>query len=57
MTHSVPFLTLLILLPAVGRGRARPARPGPRLHRELAYALALIVSLVTAVFAVAAWWP
>ena len=29
MTHTVPFLTLLVLLPASRRGRARAARPRP----------------------------
>ncbi len=58
MTHSVPFLTLLVLLPAIGaaalglfgldRGLER------RVHRELSYALALITSLLTLGFAIAA---
>ncbi len=57
MKHSVPFLTLLILLPAIGaaalglfgldRGLDR------RIHRELSFALALITSLVTLGFAIA----
>ena len=35
MSHSVPFLTLLILLPAVGGVALASAGPGSRLPKEL----------------------
>ncbi len=54
MTHSVPFLTLLVLLPAVGAGVLGLLGFDRTLHREIIYALALIVSVVTLVIAVSA---
>jgi NADH-quinone oxidoreductase subunit M len=56
MTHTVPFLTLLILLPAIGAaalGLLGLYRDQER-QREFSYVLALIVSLVTLVIAVSA---
>ena len=56
MTHSVPFLTLLILLPGAGAlvlGLLGLYRDFER-QREGAYALAILVSLATLVIAVAA---
>ena len=52
--HSVPFLTLLVLLPAAGALALGLLGFDRRLHPELTYALALIVSLVTLGFAIAA---
>ena len=54
MTHTVPFLTLLILLPAIGAAALGLLGLDRRLHREISYTLALIVSLVTLVIAVSA---
>ncbi len=54
MTHSVPFLTLLILLPGAGALALGLLGLDRNLHKELVYALALIVSLVTLVLAIAA---
>ena len=54
MTHSVPFLTLLILLPAIGAAALGLLGLDRTLHREIPYVVALIVSLVTAVIAVSA---
>jgi NADH-quinone oxidoreductase subunit M len=53
--HSVPFLTLLILLPAVGG--ITLAVPGltRQLHKDFVEALALLVSLATLVIAVIAF--
>jgi len=56
MTHSVPFLTLLILLPGAGAlalGLLGLYRDFER-QREGAYALAILVSLATLVIAIAA---
>jgi NADH-quinone oxidoreductase subunit M len=52
--HTVPFLTVLVLLPAAGAAGLALLGLDRRLHRELVYALALIVSLVTLGFAIAA---
>ena len=54
MTHTVPFLTLLILLPAIGAAALGLLSLDRTLHREVPYAAALIVSLVTLVIAVSA---
>ena len=53
MTHTVPFLTLLILLPATGALGARRCSGSTAAQPELAYAIGLIVSLVTLGFAIA----
>ncbi len=52
--HSVPFLTLLILLPAIGAALLGLLGLDKRFPRELTFALALITSLVTLGFAIAA---
>ncbi len=52
--HTVPFLTLLILLPAAGALALGLLGLYKDAHRDAIYALALIVSLVTGVIAVAA---
>ncbi len=52
--HTVPFLTLLILLPAIGAAVLGLLGLDRRLHRELTYAIAFILSLVTLGFAIAA---
>ncbi len=52
--HVVPFLTLLILLPAAGAALLGLLGLDRRFPRELTYALALITSLVTLGFAIAA---
>ena len=54
MTHSLPFLTLLILLPGAGALALGLLGLDRNLHKELVYALALVVSVVTLVLAVAA---
>jgi NADH-quinone oxidoreductase subunit M len=54
MTHSVPFLTLLIVVPAVGGTALALLGFDRRLPKEMADALALIVSLATLVIAVIA---
>ncbi|MGA2306864.1 MAG: proton-conducting transporter membrane subunit, partial [Acidimicrobiales bacterium] len=54
MTHSVPFLTLLILLPAVGGGILALLGLDNRLSKELCDWLAVLVSLATLVIAVLA---
>ncbi len=54
MTHSVPFLTILILLPGAGALALGLLGLDRRFPRELSYALALIVSLVTLGFAISA---
>ena len=54
MTHSVPFLTLLILLPAIGAAALGVLGFDRTLQREIPYVVALIASLVTAVIAVLA---
>ncbi len=54
MHHTVPFLTLLVLLPAIGAGVLGLLGFDRSLHKELVYALALIASLVTLGFAIAA---
>ncbi len=54
MTHSVPFLTLLILLPAVGGGILALLGLDNRLSKELCEWLAVLVSLATLVIAVLA---
>jgi len=52
--HTVPFLTLLILLPAIGAGLLALLGFDRRLPREVPYVIALITTLVTLGFAVAA---
>ena len=54
MHHTVPFLTLLVLLPAVGAGVLALLGFDRRLPREIPYVIALVTSLVTLGFAVAA---
>jgi len=54
MHHVVPFLTLLILLPAIGAGLLALLGFDRRLPREAPYAIALITTLVTLGFAIAA---
>jgi NADH-quinone oxidoreductase subunit M len=54
MNHTVPFLTLLILLPAIGAAVLGLLGLDRRLPREVSYALALITSLVTLGFAISA---
>jgi NADH-quinone oxidoreductase subunit M len=53
MTHTVPYLTLLVLIPAIGAAVLAVLGLDRRLHREIPYALALIASLVTLGFAIA----
>jgi NADH-quinone oxidoreductase subunit M len=53
MSHTVPFLTLLILLPAIGAAALGLLGLDRRLPREVPYALALVTSLVTLGFAIA----
>ena len=53
--HSVPFLTLLILLPAIGAAALGLLSLVKSLQREVPYVVALIFSLVTAVIAVLAF--
>ena len=45
--HSLPFLTLLVLLPAAGAVVLGLLAFDKRLHKEFVYTLALVVSLVT----------
>jgi NADH-quinone oxidoreductase subunit M len=52
MRHILPFLTILILLPAAGALVLGLLGLDRRLHREVSYTLALLVSLATLVFAV-----
>ncbi|HEY6427034.1 MAG TPA: NADH-quinone oxidoreductase subunit M, partial [Acidimicrobiales bacterium] len=52
MGHILPFLTILILLPAAGALVLGLLGLDRRLHREVSYALALLVSLGTLVFSV-----
>jgi len=54
VSHSIPFLTLLILLPATGAVVMALLGLDNRLSRDLTNALALLVSLATAVVAVIA---
>ena len=54
MTHTVPFLTLLVLVPAVGAGVLGLLGLDRTLPREIPYALAVIASLVTLIIAVSA---
>ena len=54
MSHSVPFLTLLIVLPALGGAALALLGLDRRLPKDLAAALALLVSLATLVIAVIA---
>ena len=54
MTHSVPFLTLLILLPAAGALGLALLGFDRRFNKELADALGILVSLATLVIAVVA---
>jgi NADH-quinone oxidoreductase subunit M len=54
MSHTVPFLTVLILLPAIGAGVIGLLGLDRRLPREIPYALAIITSLVTLGFAISA---
>jgi NADH-quinone oxidoreductase subunit M len=54
MTHSVPFLTLLILLPAVGAAALALLGLDHRISRDLCNALGILVSLATLVIAVIA---
>jgi NADH-quinone oxidoreductase subunit M len=51
--HEVPFLTLLVLLPAIGAALLGLLGLDKNFKKELTYALALIVSLVTLGFAIA----
>ncbi len=51
--HDFPFLTLLVLLPAIGAAVLGLLGFDRSLKKELTYALALIVSLVTLGFAIA----
>jgi NADH-quinone oxidoreductase subunit M len=51
--HDFPFLTLLVLLPALGAAVLGLLGLDRRFKKELTYALALIVSLVTLGFAIA----
>jgi NADH-quinone oxidoreductase subunit M len=53
MTHTVPYLTLLVLIPAIGAAVLAVLGLDRRLHREVPYALALVASLVTLGFAIA----
>ena len=53
MRHILPFLTILILLPAVGALGLGLLGLDRRLHREVSYAIALLVSLGTLGFAIA----
>ena len=56
MAHSVPFLTLLIVLPAIGAAASGPAQPRQVAARARSSTRsALIVSLATAVIAVLAF--
>jgi NADH-quinone oxidoreductase subunit M len=55
MSHSVPFLTLLILIPAIGALALGLLGLDRRLHREVSYALALLTALATLVIAVLAF--
>jgi NADH-quinone oxidoreductase subunit M len=54
MSHSVPFLTLLVLLPAVGGGALALLSLDRKFPKELADTLAVLVSLATLVIAVIA---
>jgi NADH-quinone oxidoreductase subunit M len=54
MSHTVPFLTLLILLPAVGGTALAVLGLDRRLAKELVDAIAVLVSLATLVVAVIA---
>ena len=54
MSHTFPFLTLLILLPAIGAAVLALLGLDRRLPREVPYALAVIASVVTLGFAVSA---
>ena len=51
--HDVPFLTLLILLPAIGAAVLGLFGLDKRMPKELSYAVALIASLATLGFAIA----
>jgi NADH-quinone oxidoreductase subunit M len=53
MKHEVPFLTLLILIPAIGAAAMGLLGLDRRLHREFVYAVALMASLATLGFAIA----
>ena len=55
MRHSVPFLTLLILLPAIAALVLGLLGLDRRLHREVSFALALLASLATLVIALIAF--
>jgi NADH-quinone oxidoreductase subunit M len=52
MRHVLPFLTIVILLPAAGALVLGLLGLDRRLHREVSYTLALLVSLGTLVFSV-----
>ncbi len=54
MHHTVPFLTLLILVPAAGAGVLALLGLDRRLPREVPFIVALVTSLVTLGFAIAA---
>ena len=54
MSHTVPFLTLLILLPAIAAAMIAVLGLDRRLPREVPYALALVASLATLGFAISA---
>jgi NADH-quinone oxidoreductase subunit M len=51
--HDVPFLTLLVLVPAIGAALLGLLGLDKNFKKELTYALALIVSLLTLGFAIA----
>ena len=53
MHHTVPFLTLLIVLPAIGAGLLAVLGLDRRLPREVPYVIALVTSLATLGFAIA----
>ena len=54
MHHTVPFLTLLVLLPAVGAGVLALLGLDRRLPHQVPYVVALVTSVVTLGFAIAA---
>jgi len=54
MHHTVPFLTLLIVLPAVGAALLALLGFDRRLPREVSFVVALVTTLVTLGFAIAA---
>ena len=54
MQHTVPFLTLLVLLPAIGAGVLALLGFDKRLPRQVPYVIALVTTLLTLGFAIAA---